>query len=177
MELMGGTIGVQSILGQGSTFWVELPLAESAEMPLFGTERDADIASTRSVRHAPRTILYVEDNLSNLRLVESILMRQPHIKLVAAMQGRLGLELAREHHLDMILLDLHLPDINGEEVLRRLRAEANTQGVPVVMLSADATPGQSERLLQSGANAYLTKPLDVKQFLHVVEETLGQGTQ
>jgi CheY-like chemotaxis protein len=91
------------------------------------------------------------------------------------MQGGLGLELAREHGPDMILLDLHLPDINGDEVLRRLRAEPETQGIPVVMLSADATPRQIERLLQAGANAYLTKPLDVKRFLQVVEETLAKG--
>jgi CheY-like chemotaxis protein len=91
------------------------------------------------------------------------------------MQGGLGLELAREHGPDMILLDLHLPDINGDEVLRRLRAEPETQGIPVVMLSADATPRQIERLLQAGASAYLTKPLDVKRFLQVVEETLAKG--
>jgi CheY-like chemotaxis protein len=91
------------------------------------------------------------------------------------MQGGMGLELAREHGPDMILLDLHLPDINGDEVLRRLRAEPETQGIPVVMLSADATPRQIERLLQAGASAYLTKPLDVKRFLQVVEETLAKG--
>jgi PAS domain S-box-containing protein len=175
MELMGGTIGVQSTLGQGSTFWIELPLVESPEMPLSGAEPDAAIASTGSVRYAPRTILYVDDNPSNLRLMERILMRQPHTKLVPVMLGRLGIELSRNHHPDLILLDLHLPDISGHEVLRRLRAEPETQGIPVVMLSGDATPRQIERLLQDGANAYLTKPLDIKRFLQVVEETLAKG--
>ena len=91
------------------------------------------------------------------------------------MQGRLGLELAREHHPDLILLDLHLPDMGGREVLDRLRLDPETAGIPVVIISADATPGQVKRLLAAGATDYLTKPLDVSQFLRVLDDNLTQG--
>jgi PleD family two-component response regulator len=122
MELMGGSIGVESVV-VGSTFWIELPLPtmlrdDNSKEPGGEAIRDFSIASRRKI------VLYVEDNLSNLRLVESILTRHPHLKLLAAMQGTLGLELARLQKPDLILLDLHLPDIGGDEVLRRLQAEA-----------------------------------------------------
>src|ERR671932_1003965 len=90
------------------------------------------------------TVLYIEDNLANLALIEHVLAHRPEVRLLAAMQGRLGLELAREHHPALLLLDLHLPDLAGEEVLRRLREDSATAGVPVVVLSADGTPGQVE---------------------------------
>ena len=93
--------------------------------------------------------------------------------LVAAMQGSLGLELARDHEPALILLDLHLPDLRGEEVLLQLKADSRTREIPVIVLSADATKGQIERLLASGAHAYLTKPLDLKQLLVLFDEKLA----
>jgi CheY-like chemotaxis protein len=120
-----------------------------------------------------RRVLYIEDNLSNLKLIERILERRTNIRLLSAMQGGLGLELAREQQPDLIMLDLHLPDMHGDEVLQRLQAAPETAGIPVVILSADATPRQVERLLAAGARAYLTKPLDVKQLIGVLEETLN----
>jgi hypothetical protein len=89
------------------------------------------------------------------------------------MQGRIGLDLAREHHPDLILLDLHLPDIDGDEVLARLRAEMETREIPVIIISADATQGQIERLRAAGARDYLTKPLDIAKFLQVVDDVLS----
>ena len=89
--------------------------------------------------------------------------------MLPALQGQLGVELAREHRPDVILLDLHLPDIPGDEVLRRLRSDARVRDVPVVIVSADATPSSVERLRILGADAYLTKPLDVDEFLRVVD--------
>jgi CheY-like chemotaxis protein len=124
---------------------------------------------------AAGTLLYIEDNLSNLQLVEQLLRYRPGVKLVAAMQGRLGLELAREHQPRLIVLDLHLPDVGGQEVLRCLQAEPRTAEIPVVVLSADATPGQVARLRAAGAAAYLTKPLDVQQFLEMLDERMGNG--
>ena len=118
------------------------------------------------------TILYIEDNLSNLELVKRVLNRRPGIRLIDAMQGRLGVDLAREHHPDLILLDLHLPDISGTEVLRQVREDPLTNGIPVIVISADATPGQIERLLTDGALAYLTKPLEVKKLLTLLDQTL-----
>lgn len=92
------------------------------------------------------------------------------------MQGGLALDLAREHCPDLILLDVHLPDIDGDEVLRRLREHSDTRDIPVVVVSAEATPRKIERFLEAGARAYLTKPLDVKQFLEVVDEILAETT-
>jgi len=106
-----------------------------------------------------------------------VLAHRPSVRLLAAMQGGLGLELAREHACDLVLLDLHLPDLPGNEVLARLQADPATSEVPVVVLSADATPGQIERLHAQGASDYLTKPLDVQRFLEVVDEHLFGGSR
>jgi len=118
------------------------------------------------------TLLYIEDNLANLSLIETILSERPEIELRSALQGRLGLDLAWEHRPDLILLDLHLPDISGEEVLRRLQNEPRTREIPVIVISADATPGTIERLMGAGARGYLPKPLDVDLFLSTVDEAI-----
>jgi len=118
------------------------------------------------------TVLYIEDNPANLRLVERIVSRRPGVTLVSAMQGRQGLDLARDHRPALIFLDLHLPDLPGTEVLAGLLAHPQTRDIPIVILSADATPNQVSRLLALGAHAYLTKPLVVKEFLAVLDGAL-----
>jgi PAS domain S-box-containing protein len=173
MEAMGGRLSVESTPGVGSVFSIELRVAEN---PL---DRLATEASTRPPRQAssadrqPATILYIEDNLANLTLVETILAGRPEITLVPALQGTLGLDLAWEHAPDVILLDLHLPDIPGEEVLRRLRQDERTRATPVIVVSADAVPAHIERLRAQGARTYLTKPLDVDDFLDAVDEAIA----
>ena len=118
-------------------------------------------------------MLHIEDNLSNLRLVERILADRGRIRLLSCTHGVEGLALAREHQPDLILLDLHLPDLPGVEVLGRLRADPATSDIPVVVLSADATPSQIHRLLAAGAQQYLTKPLDVAELLTVVDRSMA----
>ena len=118
-------------------------------------------------------VLYIEDDLVNFTLVERILEFRPALKLMHARCGEAGVELAQAHHPKLILLDLNLPDIHGSEVLRRLQDEPTTAQVPVVVLSADATPSQIERLLTAGARNYLTKPFDIDPFLAVVDEMVA----
>ena len=169
VELMGGEIGVESTVGVGSTFWVKLPMVEKSDLPPDQTEEKAHASVDRVESH---TLLYIEDNLANLTLLQRILERRWKIKFLTAMDGAQGVALAREHRPDLILLDLYLPDISGEEVLSQLRQAKETAEIPVFIISADATSGQAERLLAAGAQAYLTKPLEVPQFLLAIEQAL-----
>lgn len=177
-EAMNGAIGVDSVRGIGSTFWVEFPLVTT---PLIGpTGEDPSSMPGAALKpvgqDAPEdalTILYIEDNSSNFAVVEHAFARRGRaINLLGAEQGSVGLDLARSHLPALILLDLHLPDIMGDVVLQRLQAEPSTRVIPVIILSADATPRQIDRLIAAGAAAYLTKPLDLQQFFSVVDQTL-----
>jgi protein-histidine pros-kinase len=169
VEAMGGSIGVDSTPGVGSTFWIDLPQTESW---LDREELQSTGIDQPSLAQA-RTVLYIEDNVASAQLMERIFSRWPDVKLISAMQGRMGLELARQHLPDLILLDLHLPDIQGLEVLQKLREDPATRHIPVVVTSADATPGQIARLRAAGADEYLTKPLDIPAFSERVRELLA----
>jgi signal transduction histidine kinase/DNA-binding NarL/FixJ family response regulator len=170
IEAMGGTIGATSAPGEGSVFWVELPLAQPAATADAVTGADP-VVEPRAYT-APKTILYVEDMLETLLLVEHILNQRPSTSLVPAMLGGAALDLAAEYRPHLILLDLNLPDIPGEELLRRLKADPATSATPVVIISADATGERVDSLLAMGAAAYLTKPLSVRDFLHTVDTLL-----
>ena len=171
VEVMGGVIGIDSVLEKGSTFWVDLPLAES---PLTTRKPMQTLEAPTATAIKTSSVLCIEDNPSNLQLIENIFQRQPNIKLLTALQGRLGITLAREHHPDVVLLDLHLPDIHGSEVVDELQNDESTRDIPVIILSADATPSQIERLKKQGIREYLTKPLNVRQFLDAVAKALNQ---
>jgi PAS domain S-box-containing protein len=171
VEAMGGEMVLERSDEEGSSFALELRLSRD---PVEGLAlRSASPAPSPQPQHtSPVTLLYVEDNLANLSLVETILAARPGWKTIPALQGRLGAELACEHVPDLVLLDLHLPDVQGDEVLRRLRADKRTASIPVVMISADATPRTIDRLRAQGADAYLTKPLDVDEFLSTIDRLL-----
>jgi CheY-like chemotaxis protein len=119
------------------------------------------------------TVLYIEDNPSNLKLMEEIFSMRAELTLITATQGQLGLDLAREHLPNLVLLDLHLPDLPGHQVLRRLRNDPRTHAIPVVVVSADTTPGQAQRLRDAGARDYFTKPVDVNKVLNLLDELIA----
>jgi PAS domain S-box-containing protein len=174
VEAMGGSLGVESTPGSGSTFWIELGRGEPAAVTDVGEEAHPILAE-RSYA-SEKSLLYIEDTVANIRLIEEILHSRPSVRLLPAMMGQLGLELAREHQPDLILLDLHLPDVGGDKILEQLRADERTRDIPVVMLSADATKRSAGPLLEAGARAYLTKPIGVRDLLEVVDEYMGDAS-
>jgi CheY-like chemotaxis protein len=175
-EAMGGSIDVESVPGEGSAFWVELPLVEGPVERYERLQGDATQADTSPTTNERRqTLLYIEDNLANLKLVQRVVAHRNDVDIIPAMQGRLGVDLAREHQPALILLDLHLPDIPGDQVLQQLRADPATAPIPVVVVSADATPGQQQRLVTAGASAYLTKPYEVQELLRIIDEALAKS--
>lgn len=168
--LMGGRLGLGKSSDSGSTFFVELAKADPTTLVTLPTTM---IETNPSLLQNHRgTVLYIEDNLSNMRLVEMTLADSEGISLIPAVQGLLGLELARQHKPDVILLDLHLPDITGEQALRRLKSDPSTFEIPVIVLSADATESRIRALRAAGAVEYLTKPLDLNRLLMALQDYL-----
>ena len=172
IEHMGGKLDVDSVVDVGSTFWIELPLAEA---PADVEEQIAPevIVAAPIASAERRLLLYIEDNPANIRLITRILARRPAMDLLCAETAAQGLALAREHRPDLILLDLHLPDSHGGEVLNELRRDAHTTDIPVIMLTADAQPKTREQLLAAGARAFVTKPLEVPALLRVIDDLLA----
>jgi signal transduction histidine kinase/ActR/RegA family two-component response regulator len=164
VEAMGGSISVSSTLGEGSTFTVVLARALDEQAAKARTKPFVATGSTR------RTVLHIEDNLVGQRLVERILRRLPEVEFLSSAQGLLGVELARRYTPDLVLLDLHLPDIPGDEVLRRLREDASTRAIPVIVVSADTSREVADRMTREGARAFLTKPIDADALLTIVDE-------
>jgi len=172
MEAIGGTLGVESDAGAGSTFWLDLPLATTSAN-FASTELDASV-QPKSSPAVTATVLYVEDNIGNVRLMERLMIHRPSVRLITSLAGNLGVELAQQHRPDLILLDVHMPDLSGFEVLDLLNKDSRTASIPVVMLSADASQEQIQRFRDAGARDYLTKPLDLQQFLTQLDLYLGE---
>jgi PAS domain S-box-containing protein len=172
IEVMDGRLSVESVVGQGSTFSIELPRVPS---PLEAMPESDDAASSNNdfSGQAQHKVLYIEDNFSNLQLIQRIMETRPDVSLLTAMQGPLGLELAIKHRPQLILLDLHLPEMPGQEVLQRLQEQPETRDIPVVVVSADATSQQVQRLLDAGAKYYLTKPFNMRELLRILDETFA----
>jgi PAS domain S-box-containing protein len=173
VELMGGQIGVESVVGAGTVFWVEF--AASAP-PALALDNIDELSLERQV--APResgdqpTLLYVEDNPANLALVEQLIARRGDLKLLTAIDGHLGIELARAYLPDVILMDINLPGISGYGALKRLRDDPVTAHIPVLALSANAIPRDIEKGLEAGFFRYLTKPIRVHEFMNALDVAL-----
>ena len=175
VEAMGGTIGVESTPGAGSVFHVDLPAAP-ADAPLPATScLDEGLPEAPETARQPalRQVLLIDDQSANVALIERVLEARDNLRLLTAADGLSGLAVARQNPLDLILLDLHLPDIGGDEVMRRLRLEPRLRDVPVVVLSADATRTQIDRLKALGAREYLTKPFRIRELLGAVDAALA----
>ena len=181
IEAMGGEITVESEVGLGSKFTIWLPAADEAVLDAApGADSDAPQAHDADgdipphvVTDASGRLLYIEDNPDNIMLFEAIASQRPQVTLNVATRGEDGLKQACREHPDMIVLDLHLPDIAGDKLLRRLRHDPRTAEIPVVVLSADATDLAIHGALDAGAIDYLTKPLDVSTLLGVLDDCLG----
>jgi len=178
VAMMGGRIGVDSQPGVGSEFWIELPSDHLAAAPpprhVLPATATAAAAATAPPPQPGRKarVLYVEDNPANLKLVEQIVSRHPDIELLMAPSGSLGLDLARSHRPDLLLLDIHLPDIDGFQVLARLRADTLTRDMPVVAVTAQAMPDDVKRVMAAGFDGYMAKPLDLPRFDALLERLL-----
>jgi CheY-like chemotaxis protein len=171
VEVMGGTIGVESTEGVGSTFWVDLISDVEPRISLPG-DAPPTILASQAPDPQVRTLLYVEDNPANLQLVVQIIARRPNMRLLSAKNGHLGIELARTSRPDVILMDINLPGMSGIKAMQILRADTMTAHIPVVALSANAMPRDIERGLQAGFFRYLTKPLKVDEFLETLDVAL-----
>lgn len=169
-ESMNAKLQVTSQVGSGSTFSIVIPIVEPNALQEMRNKYD-EIVDVREYTNT-RNVLYVEDTVANMQLVERILLRRPDVKLSAASTGNEAIATATEKRPDLILLDLHLPDMHGREVLEELRRRDQTRDIPVVILSADSTQHQKDEMLEAGASTYLTKPVSVKSLLEAVDTCL-----
>jgi len=174
VELMGGAIGVSSTVGVGSVFWVELDSAELTSSTQ-GVTHPALTAPTLVVDagRPVRTLLYVEDNTANLKLIEQLIARRPDLRLLTAINGTLGIQLARSTLPEVILMDINLPGMSGTDVMRQLRRDPLTAHIPVIALSANAIPRDIARGLEAGFFQYLTKPVRVNDFMQALDTALA----
>jgi PAS domain S-box-containing protein len=182
VELMRGSIGVESTVGIGSVFWIELLLTTAPA--LAATDSDSTSVTPVQVPAAARqrTLLYVEDNPANMKLVEKLIAQRPDIHLLSAVNGTLGIEVARASRPEVILMDINLPGISGIEAMKILREDPGTAHIPIVALSANAMPRDIEKGMEAGFFRYLTKPIRVKEFmdtlnvaLEFAEKRMAQG--
>jgi PAS domain S-box-containing protein len=177
VEMMGGRVDFSSRSGEGSIFWIDLP-SEMSSLPSQHqlSEVPASVAPAATEQHL-RKVLYIEDNPLNIKLVSQILGRRDHLRLHTAHNGELGIELARAHRPELVLLDINIPGMDGYQVLEVFKHDPALRHIPVVALTANAMPRDIEQGLAAGFVDYLTKPLDVIRFMRVLDRWLGASPQ
>jgi PAS domain S-box-containing protein len=172
VELMGGAIGVESTVGKGSVFFIELIAAAAPQPAVEGSDDAASAAPGARHGARPRTLLCVEDNPANLKLIEELIKLRPDLRLLTAVNGTSGIALARSARPEVILMDINLPDISGIEALKILQRDPVTAGIPVVAISANAMPRDIEMGMKTGFFSYLTKPIKVNELMEAVHAAL-----
>ena len=172
VELMGGTIGVDSEVGVGSAFWVELSLTSAPQFALREAEGPTLVQPVMQPGAPLRTLLYVEDNPANLELVEQLIARRPDLRLLSAADANLGIEFARAYQPEVILMDINLPGMSGIAAMKILREDPSTEHIPIIALSANAVPRDIEKALEAGFFNYLTKPIKVDKFMDALDAAL-----
>ena len=176
VELMNGEIGVNSTEGVGTEFWVEFDQARGTSLVIAASAHDlhehlkSESLDANAIQH---TLLYVEDNLQNLQLVEALIARRPHLRLLTARDGPSGIDLARRQLPAIILMDISLPGMSGLQALKLLREDPATQHIPVLALSANAMASDIEQGLAAGFFRYITKPIKIDAFMDVLDQALA----
>jgi CheY-like chemotaxis protein len=171
VDMMGGEMGVDSTLGVGSTFWLELAMGHVAKVGAGGMAPDATTSIAEN--QTPATVLAIDDNPINLKLIAQVMAMREHIHLLTAHAPELGIELARAHRPDLILLDINLPGMDGFQVLEEFKANAVLRAIPVIAITANAMAHDIERGRKAGFVDYLTKPIDIESFLQRIDRHLA----
>jgi CheY-like chemotaxis protein len=172
VELMGGTIGVESTVGVGCEFWIELDL-EVISQPSALIGLPDEFVSQHKDDAARYTLLYVEDNPSSLLLVEHIIGDYPHIRMMSALDGTQAIAIAQEQLPDIILMDINLPNISGIETMTLLREDPATKHIPIIALSANATSRDINDGLEAGFLTYITKPIKNNELVKVLDAAIA----
>ena len=171
IELMNGAIGFESVPGEGSFFYIDIPMSDKTSLPLE-ISAPSDLMDAKLIDPKKNKILYVEDISANLELVKQILVNRPHVELLWACNALEGIGLAQTETLDLILMDIHMPGMDGLTAFKKLQAIEKTKSIPVIALTADAMDGDTKKALDMGFSGYITKPIDVPHFLQVIDEII-----
>jgi signal transduction histidine kinase/CheY-like chemotaxis protein len=170
IEIMGGKIGFESSADEGSFFYIDVPI--SVKLPAMQVEEKAGQPQSPPPTSYKKKVLYIEDVSANVDLVRQILNRRQGIELISASTALVGIELALSETPDLILMDIHMPGMDGLTAFKKLQTINKTEGIPVIALTADAMDGDIKKALNIGLKAYITKPINLPNFLNVIDKVL-----